>query len=275
MGTSSTKSRNRDDHFLPQGYLRGFIDPARRTLPRPLWVYFLRTQRWEPKSPARVGYKRGFYDYSRDGKPDQTADQAFMAFENDFPRIRDAIIREGFSTWSKHRDFLLNFGQMLRARTPFFHQQHRSWTEKAVSNLSPREPKRAKELAKNWAITDMRTEICRGCAWFSKFDWAMRFTRDPNNPVITSDVPLMVEGSKEPDLQTAIDSGEDTIVYLPVCWQMCLVGHRRKGCEETAEFPSPALYHLRVLVANYADEFLASPTKQTIEDPDLKVYIGH
>jgi hypothetical protein len=236
-------------------------------------VYFLKTQRWKQKSPAQVGYKPGFYDYSQDGKPDQTADQAFMAFENNFPRIRDAIIKEGFSTWPKHRGFLLNFGQMLRARTLLFRQQHGSWTEKAVWSLSPTDLKRGEEMAKNWAITDMRSEIQRGSGWFSRFDWAMRFTTDPNDPVITSDVPLVVEGSKKPDLQTAIDLGEDTIVYLPLCWQMCRIGHRRKDCEETAEFPSPALHYFRVLLAKYAVEFLFSPTKQTIVDPDLQVHI--
>jgi hypothetical protein len=31
------KHRGRKDHYVPQGYLRGFIDPARSECDHPLW----------------------------------------------------------------------------------------------------------------------------------------------------------------------------------------------------------------------------------------------
>jgi len=35
--------KGRRDHYLPQGYLRGFIDPARRDEAQPLWLLDVRS----------------------------------------------------------------------------------------------------------------------------------------------------------------------------------------------------------------------------------------
>ena len=38
-------NRGRKDHYVPQDYLRGFIDPAREDLDKPLWIFDLKTKR--------------------------------------------------------------------------------------------------------------------------------------------------------------------------------------------------------------------------------------
>jgi hypothetical protein len=58
------KVKNRRDHYLPQGYLRGFIDPARAKLAKPLWCFHLYSKRWRECGPKEIGYIDGFYDYA-------------------------------------------------------------------------------------------------------------------------------------------------------------------------------------------------------------------
>lgn len=265
------KTRNRKDHILPQGYLRGFISPARKGLPKPLWVFDVKNRVWSERSTKQVAWGEGFYDYSSEGKPDATADKAFEELENRFPTVRSQILAEGFSSWKKHMDFLLQFGQMLRARSPLFRKQHNAWAGNAVAKLSPQDPQRANELSKNWAITDMRTEIKKGAARLSNFDWVMRFTTDPKDPVITSDSPVIAEG-EAPDLRSALDNDPQTLIYLPLCWQMCMIGHRRQDIAETSEFPADGLQHFRALCAKYADQLLVSPTRQRIVDANPRVH---
>src|SRR5437773_9179266 len=50
----------RKDHFSPQVYLRGFIDPAKANDEKPLSVFVLARTRWEKKSPSQIGWRRGF-----------------------------------------------------------------------------------------------------------------------------------------------------------------------------------------------------------------------
>jgi hypothetical protein len=65
---------------------------------------------------------KGFYDYSEGAEPDQTADEAFHEFENQFPSLRRELVSNGFSDWKQHLDFLLRYAQMLRTRSELFRQ---------------------------------------------------------------------------------------------------------------------------------------------------------
>jgi hypothetical protein len=62
--SNKQKTKNRRDHYLPQGYLRSFIDPARAHLPKPLWCFHLGTNKWKERSAKQIGYIDGFYDYA-------------------------------------------------------------------------------------------------------------------------------------------------------------------------------------------------------------------
>jgi hypothetical protein len=107
-------ARGRLDHLLPQGYLDGFTDPAN---PGQLCVYDVRRRRWFESGSARVAAIRGFYDYSPGSAPDETADQAFKTFEERFPNVRRELIAENFTGWKSRLEFLLEYAQMLRARS--------------------------------------------------------------------------------------------------------------------------------------------------------------
>src|SRR5271166_4101966 len=116
--------RGRLDHLLPQGYLDGFTNPSK---PGRLSVFSIERQQWFESAPRRVAAIKGFYDYSPGSAPDQTADQAFKEIEDRFPNVRRELVASGFSGWQAHLDFLLQYAQMLRARSvvdPIF------WTRK-------------------------------------------------------------------------------------------------------------------------------------------------
>lgn len=115
--------RNRNDHFSPQGYLRGFVHPSRRTYPKPLWVFDIEHSRWFERSTKQVGSECGFYDYSENSEPDATAEDAFKRHEDNFPKVPKLIRKEGYATWERHREVLVSFAAMLAARSPLFRTQ--------------------------------------------------------------------------------------------------------------------------------------------------------
>jgi hypothetical protein len=80
---------------LPQGYLRGFIDPARKDkkkYPKPLWCFDLQANRWRERNPKEIGYIDGFYDFATENTTAEHPDLTFKRLENDFPRVRSQII---------------------------------------------------------------------------------------------------------------------------------------------------------------------------------------
>lgn len=52
--------KSRADHYLPQGYLRGFAVSGKG----PLSVLNVATGLWRSQSSAQLGWESGFYDYA-------------------------------------------------------------------------------------------------------------------------------------------------------------------------------------------------------------------
>jgi hypothetical protein len=125
--SQSSAVMNRRDHYVPQGYLRGFVDPDRKHLSRPLWMLDVQRNEWTERSTSQVGWGRGFYDYSEGSSPDFTAEKAFLHFENRLPYIRDRIRSDGYETWTLYRDCLVSFSAMMAARSPLFRAQAFRW----------------------------------------------------------------------------------------------------------------------------------------------------
>jgi hypothetical protein len=173
---------NRKDHVTPQGYLRGFVHPERIHLRHPLWVLDVRRGGWHERSPRQIGFERGYYDYAAGSQPDATAEDAFVRLENDFPRIREQIRRDGYASWPKHRELLVMFAGMMAARSAMFRSQ-------AEAELlgSLRSHADSGSLAKNYAITRMRSEIEARRQTWQAWDWALGYTVSPADPVVTSD----------------------------------------------------------------------------------------
>lgn len=120
--------KDRRDHYLPQGYLRGFIDPARDNEEKPLWKLDIVSKQWANRSTKAVGFVNGLYDYA--GAPEleslPSADETFSKLENEFPIVREKLLslrKRAFRNWTKHLDSLLRYMDMLRARSPLYFAQ--------------------------------------------------------------------------------------------------------------------------------------------------------
>ncbi len=110
----------------------------------------------------------------------------------------------------------------------------------------------------------MRSEIGRGAAWLSELSWCVRLPANPTCPVITADTPVVVDG-KAPTLQEAPQDGE-TLVFIPVCWQACLIGSRARFDRETDAFNPSDLKRLPHIHVESCDRFLFSPLQITFEE---------
>jgi hypothetical protein len=272
-GAQASEQRNRLDHILPQGYLEGFTSPSDQGN---LCVFDRERQRWFESGTRNVGAVRGFYDYAPGSAPDQTADEAFARLENQFPNVRRELVSTAFSAWTSHLDFLLEYAQMLRARSKLFREHAlldaRQSTMLVVEDVL-QEPGRTKLkvkpfvaseadreiLLRNMTITKMRGEIAVGSGLFSQLHWCLRLTSDSTSPVITADDPVIVQG-RVPTLEPALRDHE-TLFFFPLCWQACLIGSLAKFETETEAFHQSDLRTLQMRYLNSDSRFVYSPTR--------------
>lgn len=278
------KNRNRLDHYIPQGYLKGFIGPSG---PDQLSVFDRKGSCWFESGTARVGAIKGFYDYSDRSEHDQTADEAFRELETAFPVVRTELVKSGFVGWKKHLEILLRFGQMLRARSLLFREQNmaqaRECTFLKIEEILPPEPSKtepgklvtpvryspyvpAEAELRNKTITDMRVEIGKGTMWMSDMHWCLRVTNNSDDPFVTCDAPLVMEG-RVPQDDALRDWG--TLVFFPLCWQACLVGSPAKFDVETDRAIAGDMKKLRALYLKSAIRFVFSPMRIDWDGPNV------
>jgi hypothetical protein len=270
------KKTKRKDHYIPQGYLRGFIDPSRVGHPKPLWCLDIPTNTWSPRSTSEVGQYRGFYDYAGAKAAIaelEAADSVFVGLENGYPGIRDEIVSSGFAQWTKHREFFLRFMRMMGVRSPLFREQKTAegktmralvveevyHDRKAikVKSLTPSPVPPA--FIRNRAITQMREEIQKGVAWLADFHWALRYTESVTDPFVISELPFAAEGP--PGELKDVLTHPDTLLVFPLCWQACLFGSVRKFDVETDKFDTADMRTTRRKYKAWAGQFLLSPVK--------------
>lgn len=264
---------NRRDHYLPQGYLRGFIDPARIGYQRPLWHFDIPTGVWSERSTREVGYRYGFYDYATPDAGAEPADSAFADLERNYPVVRDQLISANFEHWQTHREFLLRCAQMMRARSLLFfeqlHAEGKSLRAFVIEEISPdRRSVRVRsttptplsnESVRNRAVASMRSEIEKGAGWLNDFNWALRYCNSPAVPFVISELPVMAYGPCS-DLIEAMQHPE-TLIFFPLCWQACLVGSRQFFENETGCFLEQDMLRVRKMYRESASLYILSPSK--------------
>lgn len=251
----SQAEKGRRDHYVPQGYLRGFIHPSRDPSSGPLWVYQVTRRRWVQRSPKSVGWATGFYDDPVGSNPDGSADDVFRAHENAFPAARDAIRRQGYTTWGSHRDVLIGFAAMLSARSPLFLGQ----AANQVAPPSASDPEK-EVLARSRGITTMRAEVPdRGDRWIRGLHWILRYVLDPASPVVASDQNVGMDGVAPDIAEAAADPR--TTWFFPVAWDMYLLGSVARLEPACAESCDNDIRRLRSLVMAQAQRFVVSPVR--------------
>jgi hypothetical protein len=270
---ASSVLMNRRDHYLPQGYLRGFIDSARWNHKQPLWHFDIPNLVWSEKSPREVGYRLGFYDYTTAQIGLETADKAFAELENTFPKVCRELVSRQFANWKEHRDMLLRYAQMLRARSLLFFSQKRvegqnlrAWIVEDVSRdrMSVKVKSMTPEplpdgFIRNWTINQMRDEIKKGAAWLNEFNWALRYCDSPSTPFIVSEFPVLLHG-RQSRAEDAFRDPESLLIF-PLCWQACLIGSRQYFEIDTDKFGLQDMLRAQKIYRQSAELFILSPTK--------------
>jgi hypothetical protein len=269
----SHRIRGRKDHYLPQGYLRGFIDPAQAKENKPLWWFQVPYRKWTQCSTAEVGFIRGFYDYSRQVDPSiETADQAFAELERNFTLILNELLACQFSNWLDRREFLLRYMQMIRVRSPLYFEQKRTVAKTTQAfviegisedrkKLKVRPTQLPDPFIKNRSLTEMKEEMQKGADWLYNFDWALRYCDSPQDSFLTSDGPFVVTGPLEgQDQQVSWEAlrHPDTLFYFPLCWQACIVGSPRLFEVKTDKAHPRFLQSVRNMYREKAKEYLIS-----------------
>lgn len=270
--------KGRKDHILPQGYLRGFIHPSRKDVPRPLWHYDVHHRKWKQYSEAAIGYEVGFYDPIGAETQLEIADETFAELENKYPPLISDLAKENFARWRYHFGFFLHFMQMMRARSPLFFahnsadlQSQQAYVIKEIDPLDNRKMKvepidLPQTFIKNRSLAQMRDEILRGPDRLKDFDWALRWTDNPDDPLITSEQPFVMSGELLPD-GTALTmeqafAHEETWLHFPLCWQAALFGSRKRITDPpTARFLKDGLHNFRKVYFEKAENYVVSPLR--------------
>lgn len=270
----------RRDHYLPQGYLRGFIDPARENKPQPLWKLDIASKKWAERSTKQVGHISGFYDYagtSTELGSLPSSDEAFSELENGFPAVRERLLslrKKAFRNWAKHLPFLLRYMDMLRARSPlYFIQKETEWKstptwtiEKVIDantiklvSMEPSPP--SNEFIKNRTIVQMREEIQKSGAWLWDLNWALRYTESVAEPFVITETPFVADKVPPGLSEAEAVKHPNTLFYFPVCWQICLFGSRQRFDRGTDKLNSDDMRVARRKYKLFAQKFLISPSK--------------
>lgn len=266
--------RDRKDHYVPQGYLRGFIDRARAQNDRPLWCLNKRRNEWVRKATAQICHVQGMYDFSNDAIEAEHADVTFKSMEDGLRPIRDALVQSDFIGWRPHIEFLLPYMQMIRVRSPqYFVEQGQAVADSFIGRITSIDETRTKityddseplseDQVHDMTLTKMREEFARGPAWMADMHWQIRTTFDPRNPVVTSEQPLFVKGER-PQTEAAMTmdliTDPQSEVYFPLCWQACIVGRSTPFDEDVVPFDQSNLILLRHMIAEMAPEYVIAP----------------
>jgi hypothetical protein len=240
----------RKDHWLPQGYMKGLVGPSRANDPKPLFCFKKETQQWKPVSTKEIGQGEGFYDYANgtDYSTVTHPDSVFARLEREFPLKRNQMARDNFASWHQHKDFLIEFMHMLRARSPMAMEQQRAnalsrrgakitnivtqptnpnLTEVVLDSMTPYQM--PESVVRNMTIAEMLADVQSNALWPKNMDWCLRFTDDETNPYCSTDQPIIVQGTLVAQVVTPeVLSHPDTHVIFPLCWKACLFGSALK-----------------------------------------------
>ena len=243
---NGSKLTGRKDHWLPKCYMQGFIGPSRKEEPRPLFCFDKETQEWRPVSTREIGQGEGFYDYAEGTDYDAVThpDSVFGRLEKQWRSKRELMERDKFGSWAKHKDFLIEFMHMLRARSPMAMEQQRtvagSYKVVQVTDIFPHPTNTSltgikidtmtpypmpAPAVRNTVIRQMLADVQSGSSWAKDMDWCLRYTDEESNPYTATDQAVIVQGTLvAPAVTPEVLAHPDTIVIFPLCWQACLFG---------------------------------------------------
>jgi len=192
----------RDNHFLPEGYQRGFADSAGR-----VWVK--EASKSEPRhlKVEKVGKRRNFYIRTVSSMEDDSIEKFFgKEVEDGFARVSQKIKTEGqkIDLSGVECGFLARFIAAQTVRT----LAHRQCIEELAGGPVNRSTYLNLMVQQIWAITK---------AWYDNIPNFQFLTALPlvTHHFITGDSPVLVFTSKDSTISTPIVTATPTITMLP------------------------------------------------------------
>jgi len=278
---SVPKLTGRRDHWLPQCYMQGFIGPSRKDEPRPLYCFEKETQQWRAVSTKEIGQGEGFYDYAEGTDYDAIThpDSVFGRLEKQWRSKRELMGRDKFASWARHKDLLIEFMHMLRARSPMAMEQQRtvvgSYRVATITEIFPHPtnpnltgvkvdtmtpyPMPAPAV-RNTVIGQMLADVQANVLWPKNMDWCLRYTEDENNPYTATDQAVIVQGTLPAQAVTPeVLAHPDTLVIFPLCWEACLFGTPLKFDVSYDRADPQQPLSIRTEQKQRCDRFLISP----------------
>lgn len=205
------------DHYVPQTYLRGFVDPQEEGSPEPLRVFTKLRHTWSRKSTKSVCAFRGFETHS-DPQIESALRKMLWAGENSWPAVLAELRKGDFGGWAAQLPLLISFMALLSLRSPLFRLRFLAQSGSAPSGLS--------DPANQDAVSEaILREAAALRSFLGRLSWALHVSRSRDLPVITSDHPLVMEDLNltRRDLKTAQRDGGFALLF-PVARDCCLTG---------------------------------------------------
>lgn len=206
-----------NDHFVPQTYLRGFIDPAAPISDKRLCVFSKRSGTWSRKSPPQICSLPEFDGHSN---PSVAAAYAaeLWAEENAWPVVLAAVRATQYRAWSAQLPKLLRFLAYLTLRSPLFRIHLLTMLKTPLTDLT--------SLKHQDAIVDTaRRDSAFLLAFLRGLNWTLFTGGSAALPVLTSDQPVFLSDLNvtKRDLPSALRDGGFAVAF-PVALDCCLVG---------------------------------------------------
>ncbi len=127
-----------------------------------------------------------------------------------------------------------------------------------LNSMEPGPP--ADVFIKNQTVFQMREEIQKSGAWLGDLNWALRYTESITEPFVTSEAPIVAEMALGVSAADALEH-TGTLLYFPMCWQLCLFGSRQRFDLGTDKLGSHDMKVARKKYRSFAKDFLISPIK--------------
>lgn len=227
-------------------------------------------------SPKEIAFGKRYYDYA-DGTDYSVVthpDSIFARLEREFPIRRNEMMAAQFVSWEQHKNFLLEFMQMMRARSPLAMQQQeaaaRQMRGATITSVAPDgrsvtvDSLELRPLpehgVRNFTISRMLQDVGSGISWMGNMDWCLRYTSDESDPFCTTDQALVVMGTlPEQVIDNELLAHPETVVIFPLCWQACLFGSPLKFDKPYDQAHPQQLLSLRAEQKRLAHRFVIAP----------------
>ncbi|HEX4652039.1 MAG TPA: hypothetical protein VH250_11120, partial [Granulicella sp.] len=112
-------------------------------------------------------------------------------------------------------------------------------------------------------ITQIIEEIKKRPDWMWDFNWCLRHTNSTSAAFVTGSHPLVLEGPAPTLNEAMMDDG--TFLWFPLCWQVCLIGNRRRFNAGTDAAHPTIINHVRDVYLRPRNKYMISPTQIDIE----------